>query len=89
MASPRIPNLLITRLGLKVLLKKIKYNIIADSKFTVKEINDIEKLNKLAYQIFRQYVELYYKRLLRNYDGNNLTTKVLAADNANMQTEMA
>lgn len=85
MASPRIPNLFITRAGLKRLLEKIKYTIIADSKLVVKEINDIEKLNKLVYQILRQYVELYYKRLLRNYEGNNLKTKVLTADNSNIK----
>ena len=66
-------------------LKNIKYSIISDSKFAVKEINDIQKLNKLVYQILRQYVELYYKRLLRNYDGNNLTTKVLTEDNSNIK----
>jgi hypothetical protein len=85
MASPRIPNLLITRVGLKDLLKELKYNVIADSKFTVKGINDVDKLNKLAYQILRQYVELFYKRILRNYDGNHLTTKVLTEDNANIK----
>jgi len=85
MASPRIPNLLIARIGFKDLLKKIKYSVISDSKFSVKEINDIQKLNKLVYQILRQYVELYYKRLLRNYDGNNLTTKVLTEDNSNIK----
>ena len=39
----------------------------------------------MTYQILRQYVELYYKRLLRNYDGNNLTTKVLTEDNSNIK----
>lgn len=85
MASPRMPNLLIARSGLKDLLKGINYRIIADSKFEIKNINDVEKLNKLVFQILKQYIELYYKRLLRNYDGNNLTTKVLTDDNSNIK----
>lgn len=84
MASPRMPNLIITRNGLKDLLNRINYRITADSKFVVKNFNDIEKLNKLVFQLLKQYIELYYKRLLRNYDGNNLTTKTLTADNANI-----
>lgn len=85
MASPKMPNILITRSGLKDLIKRINYRITADSKFEIKSINDVEKLNKLVFQILKQYTELFYKRLLRNYDGNNLTTKVLTVDNANIK----
>ena len=85
MASPRMPNLLVARSGLKDLLKEINYLIIADSKFELKNIHDIEKLNKLVFQILKQYIELFYKRLLRNYDGNNLTAKVLTHDNSNIK----
>lgn len=85
MASPKMPNILIPRSSLKDLIKRIKYRITADSKFEIKSINDIEKLNKLVFQILKQYIELYYKRQLRNYDGNNLTTKVLTEDNSNIK----
>ncbi len=85
MASPRIPNFLITRSGLKQLLQKMDYRVTADSKFTVQSLGDIERLNKLVFQLLRQYVELYYKRLLRTYEGTHLTTKVLTADNANIK----
>lgn len=85
MASPKMPNILIPRSGLKDLIKRIKYRITADSKFEIKSINDVEKLNKLVFQILKQYIELYYKRQLRNYDGNNLTTKVLTEDNSNIK----
>jgi len=85
MASPKMPNILITRSGLKDLIKRINYRITADSKFEIKSINDVEKLNKLVFQILKQYIELFYKRQLRNYDGNNLTTKVLTEDNSNIK----
>jgi hypothetical protein len=85
MASPGMTNLLISRSVLKELFKKLKYQITTDSKFEIKSINDVEKLNKLVFQILKQYIELYYKRLLRNYEGNNLTTKVLTEDNANIK----
>ena len=85
MASPRIPNILITRSGLKDLIKRINYRITADSKFEIKSINDVEKLNKLVFQILKQYIELFYKRQLRNYDGNNLTTKDLTEENSNIK----
>ena len=84
MASPRMPNLLIPRKSLKDLLKRINYRVIADTKFEAKSLSDVEKLNKLVYQLLRQYVELFYKRLLRNYDGNNLTTKILTEGNSNI-----
>lgn len=85
MASPKMPNMLISRPGLRDLIKKINYRITADSKLEIKSINDVEKLNKLVFQILKQYIDLYYKRLLRNYDGNNLTTKILTEDNANIK----
>jgi gamma-glutamylcyclotransferase (GGCT)/AIG2-like uncharacterized protein YtfP len=85
MASPKMPNILITRSGLKDLIKRINYRITADSKFEIKSINDVEKLNKLVFQILKQYIELFYKRQLRNYDGNNLTTKVLTEENSNIK----
>jgi gamma-glutamylcyclotransferase (GGCT)/AIG2-like uncharacterized protein YtfP len=85
MASPKMPNILITRSGLKDLIKLVNYRITADSKFEIKNINDVEKLNKLVLQILKQYIELFYKRQLRNYDGNNLTTKVLTEENSNIK----
>lgn len=85
MASPKMPNILISRSGLKDLVKRIKYRITADSKFEIKSINDVEKLNKLVFQVLKQYTELFYKRQLRNYDGNNLTTKVLSEENSNIK----
>lgn len=85
MASPKMPNILISRSGLKDLVKLITYRISADSKFEIKSINDVERLNKLVFQILKQYIELFYKRLLRNYDGNNLKTKVLTEDNSNIK----
>lgn len=85
MASPKMPNILITRLGLKDLIKRINYRITADSKFEIKSINDVEKLNKLVFQILKQYIELFYKRQLRNYDGNNLNIKVLTEENSNIK----
>jgi hypothetical protein len=85
MASPKMPNILITLSGLKDLIKNIKYRITADSKFEINSINDIDRLNKLIFQILKQYIALFYKRNLRNYEGNNLTTKILTEDNANIK----
>lgn len=85
MASPKMPNILVARSGLRELLEEINYRVTSESEFEIKNINDITKLNKLVFQILKQYIELFYKRRLRNYDGNNLTTKVLTEDNSNIK----
>lgn len=83
--SPQIPNILIPRIGLKELLKAVDYRVTADTRINLKTLQDIERLNKLAFQLLRQYIELYYKRLLRTYESTHLTTKVLTEDNANIK----
>lgn len=85
MASPKIPNLSIARHDLKGLLKNINYRIIADSTLKIETINDVDRLNKLVFQILKQYLELYYKRLLRNYDGNHLRIESLTENNSNIK----
>ena len=84
MASPRMPNLLIPRNSLPQLITQIDYKIISDSEFIIKQLSDIEKLNKLVLQVLRKYVELFYKHHLQFYDGNNLSEQVLTKDNANL-----
>jgi hypothetical protein len=79
-------NIIISRLGLKELIEKINYLIIDDSNFeTIKSINDIEKLNKLVLQIIKKYIELYYKRALRDYEGRFLKTKPLDENDTNIK----
>lgn len=84
-ASPQMPNVLIPRNGLKDLLKAIDHRVTADAKVSLKSLKDVARLNKLVFQLLRQYIELYYKRLLRTYEGMHLTTKVLTAEAANIK----
>lgn len=82
--SPRMPNILIPKNMLKQLLSEINYRIITDNDIVINSLSSIEKLNKLVLQILTNYMELYYKRQLRNYDGNNLTTEILTETNSNI-----
>ncbi len=83
LASPRMPNLHIPR-NLKQLLQQMNYRVVADGEFKISKLEDIEKLQKLVFQIVRKYTELFYKRHLKNYIGNNLTTQVLTGNNSSI-----
>jgi hypothetical protein len=82
--SPRMPNILIPRSTLRQLLSEINYRIVTDNDLVINSLSAIEKLNKLVLQVLINYTELYYKRQLRNYDGNNLTTEILTETNSNI-----
>lgn len=77
-------NIHISKSNLQPLLAQIDYRIIADQKITIESLPDIEKLQKLVLQILKQYTELFYKRKLREYDGNNLSSQILTSANANI-----
>lgn len=81
----RFTNLHIPRAGLSQLLEKMDYEIITDRKPTIRSLADVEKIQKLALEIFKRYTERLYKRKLQEYDGQQLRPVVLTRENANLR----
>jgi hypothetical protein len=84
-ASPKMPNVLIGNVDFKTFLNEIKYDIRADNSFEIKTLSDVERLNKLILQVFKKYLQLFYSRLLRHYEGNHLTVNYLSDKNSNIK----
>lgn len=70
-------NLSVKKDGLKELLASINIELKLDSQLAVNSLEDIEKVQRIAYRLLEKYAESYYKRHLRVYEGRHLESAVL------------
>lgn len=67
-------NLKIDQKKLPGLLLEMDYQIIGDNYISIKSNEDINWLEKVIKTLFRKYIDLFYNRYLRMYEGQQLRT---------------
>jgi hypothetical protein len=77
-------NLHINHNTLRELFDSIDYQIISDQKVVIGSIEDIERIRKLILEIFKRYVDTFYRRSLRDYESKQLRLAVLTEKNSNL-----
>lgn len=71
-------NLTVKREGLRDLLSKINLEVKLDGQLAVRTLDDIEKVQRIAFRLLEKYADSYYKRHLRIYEGRHLESAVLS-----------
>jgi len=80
----RFNNLRIEKAELPELLNEINLELYTDDVISVKNYNDIKKVNKIVLLIFEQYIMLFYNRKLNTYEGNYLEAVPLNSGHPNL-----
>jgi Type III restriction enzyme, res subunit len=81
----QMTNLSISPATLPQLFEQIDLTIVADNDLSIKQATDAQRLQRVTSSALRQYVEHFYNRKKRIYEGNNLETAVLKTDNPVLQ----
>ncbi|QKZ12664.1 DEAD/DEAH box helicase family protein [Spirosoma sp. KUDC1026] len=77
-------NLHIQRESLPSLFANIRHQVIADEELQIQSVASIDRLQKLTFSLCKKYMENFYKRRLRAYEGRYLQTAVLDETNGNL-----
>ena len=77
-------NLYLRRDTLPALFASVRHQVNADEALILRSFADVERLQKLAFLVLKRYLETFYKRRLRAYEGNQLRDVVLDESNGNL-----
>lgn len=77
-------NLRINREGFDELFKNIDYQVLADNELAITTIEDIDNYQKLAIRILEKYVDRFYNRKLKEYEGKHLEEVTLDESHDNL-----
>jgi hypothetical protein len=78
----RMSNLSIVANTLPQLFEKLDVKVFADADFTIRKASDAQRLQRVVTSAMRQYIENFYNRKKRVYEGNNLESGYLKTDDA-------
>ncbi|TSA29835.1 MAG: hypothetical protein D4R67_01430 [Bacteroidetes bacterium] len=70
-------NLIIPREKLAGIIKNCRYSIILDKEFHISSCNDIDKVEKLTFNLIKKYIDSFYQRHHRIYTSKLLQSKKL------------
>jgi hypothetical protein len=67
----------ISRKSLRRLFEEIDYQIISDRQIVVSSFLEMQKVQKLTLEICRNYLDLFYRRRLKEFEGRFLVSGIL------------
>ncbi len=73
----RLSNLSIAAATLSELFEQIDVKVLADADLTIQKASDAQRLQRVTASVMRQYIENFYNRNKRHYEGNNLESGYL------------